>query len=649
MSLILISLSLFSSFVLYVFGKYVGIKGSKIISILTIIINGLIGIKLLINYNIKGEIIKVVIKEWINVSTINISLELILSKEGLIMINLINFIKGIVIIYSFYYMKEEYNLNKFISYLFLFSVSMGLLVLSNNFLSLFVGWEFVGLMSFLLINFWNTSLNSNKSGLKAILFNKIGDISLILALIFLYYHNSFNINLPFIENYNSLKNVINFQDIYFLFLIASFAKSAQFIFHCWLSDAMAGPTPVSALLHAATMVTAGVYLLLKLNINNYMLNIINKEIIIIIGILTIIFASLNSIYNKDIKKIIAFSTASQIGLMIINIGFGQYTEEFNSIFHLFTHGFFKALLFLTAGILIHNLVNEQDIRKYGSLVLKFPFSYSLFLIGTLTIIATPYLSGYYSKELIIFNSYFFNNHSIFYILLCSSVLTSLYSINLFFKTFVEIPSFSSLLFLSFSKTNTHPEMEVNKTSHYYYYVLFFLLIFLSLTIGFFTINNFNSPYTVSLINHIDYSIIPSFYKSLPFYIISLFICVFVLYSGNLNIFSRSLSSYIFYSIFPLKLYYISNFFSKKGFFDFLINYLFVLPILNFSYNISFKIIEKGYLEFFGPVSLFRLFYYFPLHYNLEKHNSSLASLTYFFIFLSISFFLLIPFQYLILI
>jgi NADH:ubiquinone oxidoreductase subunit 5 (subunit L)/multisubunit Na+/H+ antiporter MnhA subunit len=637
MSLLIISLPLFSSLFLFFLGKFLGNQGSKIFSNISIIGIILISIKILINYNNKGEIIKLLIINWFNIGIININLELFFSKEAIIMINLINIITGIVIIYSYYYMNNEYNLNKFISYLFSFSVIMSLLVLSNNFISLFIGWEFVGLMSFLLINFWFTSINSNKSAFKAILFNKIGDISFFLALIFLYYKNYYNINSPFL-------NSSFYKLLFFFFLIAAFAKSALFLFHCWLSDAMAGPTPVSALLHAATMVTAGVYILIKISINDNMENNWNKEIIIIMGILTIIFASLNAIYNKDIKKIIAFSTASQLGFMIINLGFSsinKINEEFNSFFHLFTHGFFKALLFLTSGIIIHNFLNEQDIRKLGSLLFKYPFSYILFLIGSLTIIATPYLSGYYSKEIILFNSYFINNISIFILLIIGSILTIIYSLNLLFKTYIDFPSSSSLLLLNNINSSINkikPELFTKKNSNYYYYFLFYFLIFFSITIGFFTSSYFQSPYYFSLINSSNWINIPSFFRELPLNMIGITILILLIYFNF-----PFINSYIYFKLINPKNIIISNYFYKKGFFDYLINYFLSSPLLLFSYNLSFKIFEKGYLEYFGPLGFFRLIYYFPFKYNINIHQTDSNSLTYIFIFLSFSFFLLIPF------
>ena len=268
------------------------------------------------------------------------------------MLYIITLITSIIIIYSTWYMEEDPHINRFLSFLLIFSVTMYILVSANNLFTLFLGWEGVGIMSYLLINYWYTIISANKSSIKAILFNKIGDISIyiLLALILL-----LNNNTELLFNNSQSNTLINI-----LILLAARAKSAQIFFHCWLGDAMAGPTPVSALLHAATMVTAGIILLLKLE---PLLHKDFNQYIIYIGSLTILIGSISTINQYDIKKIIAFSTCSQLGYMFISIGL--YSSNYG-YFHLFTHGFFKALLFLCTGVIIHHL-NEQDIRKYGSL------------------------------------------------------------------------------------------------------------------------------------------------------------------------------------------------------------------------------------------------------------------------------------------
>ncbi len=433
MSINLITIPLISSISLISLGRYIGIKGGKIISITSILIAVIISISEYINYLNTNNIKKIILFEWFNIGINKIQIEFLLNKESILMINLISIITMIVIIYSYWYMENEEFLNRFISNLLLFAVTMYILVLSNNLLILFIGWEGVGIMSYLLINFWYKSINSNKSGLKAILYNKIGDITLILTMIFLLNLNN-NLNFPKNNNINSnVELLINI--IMILIIISAMAKSAQIFLHPWLGDAMAGPTPVSALLHAATMVTAGIYLLYKFNIYIDISSKYIKYLLINIGIFTIIFGGITSLCQKDIKKIIAYSTSSQIGYMFINNGLFINNID-SSLFHLITHGFFKALLFLSAGIIIHNYLHDQDIRKYGNLIYKFPITYLLILIGTLSIIAFPFFSGYYSKDNIIENALAPLNPFYSYLfLLLGALFTVLYSYNLFSSFF----------------------------------------------------------------------------------------------------------------------------------------------------------------------------------------------------------------------
>ena len=365
MTLTIISIPLFSSLAIFLLGRYIGQKGTVIISITSILISMLLGIKMLIRYLRYNEEYKIEIYNWIETGMMKISLNILIDKYSTLMIFLITTITFIVITYSTWYMKEDPHKNRFLSILLMFAVTMLILVSSSNFFLMFIGWEGVGIMSYLLINFWYFSINSNKSAIKAILYNKIGDIGLLIgmSIMLLILSNTTINNLVYLametSNFDSLIIMI-----LFFFILASIAKSAQIFLHPWLGDAMAGPTPVSALLHAATMVTAGVFLLFRLESIIYLSNEI-RLFIILVGLFTIIFGGLSSINQNDIKKIIAFSTCSQLGYMFLTNGLLIPSV---GLFHLLTHGFFKAMLFLTAGIIIHSFRNEQDIRKFGSLV-----------------------------------------------------------------------------------------------------------------------------------------------------------------------------------------------------------------------------------------------------------------------------------------
>lgn len=343
----------------------------------------------------------------------------------------------------------------------------------------------------------------------------------------------------------------------FLFF-AAIAKSAQLFFHVWLGDAMAGPTPVSALLHAATMVTAGIYILIRYNIYNY------NSLIIYFSIFTIILGGIAAINQYDIKKIIAYSTVSQLGYMLYSIGINN--KEL-AIYHLLTHGFFKALLFLSAGIIIHNYYNEQDIRKLGNLIYYAPMSYLFFLFGSLSIISFPYFSGYYSKELIIYNSYY-NNLFISSLLYLGVLFTIIYSYNLIYNIFIK-----------------H-----NKISPLYEYtpsiIIFIPLLLGSLTIGYY-LYDYIIQDNILILHKLNY--LPHSYHFIPSFFI--FISFILIYYYN-----------HFYPSYGYNLLHIL--FNRRFFIDSLYNFL-SFYFLYFSYFYFYKFLDKGFLEFLGPLGIFR--------------------------------------------
>ena len=352
----------------------------------------------------------------------------------------------LVHVFSFEYMENDPYFIKFLSYLSLFTFFMIVLISADNLIVLFVGWEGVGLCSYLLIGFWSTRLQAGKSSIKALLMNRIGDFFLLGAIaLILKFFKTTDINIIFSLTPYIKDTILNFgyfgtfkvvDIISFLLLLAAIGKSAQIGLHTWLPDAMEGPTPVSALIHAATMVTAGVFLVIRFS---YFI-IFSKTtlyLLIIVGLFTVFFAGLTALGQWDLKKIIAFSTCSQLGYMFIACGLSSFS---NSFYHLTTHAFFKALLFLTAGYIIHQLNGEQDIRKMGSLILLSPFSYILVLIASLSLIGMTALSGYYSKEAILHvlyletenNNFFWIVYFLFFI---SIFLTILYSARMIYYVF----------------------------------------------------------------------------------------------------------------------------------------------------------------------------------------------------------------------
>ena len=369
--------------------------------------------------------------------------EFFINDINLILSFMVDVISFLIILYSSWYMYFDKKKYFFYYLLYNFSLVMKLLIYSNSCLTFLICWEFVGLFSFLLISFWDTRIETRYASLKAFIINKIGDLFLLMGILIILIILKFDNIILLKNNYILFFNISFFNynilnTICFCFLIAALIKSAQFFVHIWLFDAMEGPTPVSALLHAATMVTAGVILLLKFNFlfaNNQYCNIILN----FCGIFSAIFGGLMAITFFDIKKIIAGSTCSQIGLMMIALSSCSYMAAF---FHLFIHAFFKALLFLTAGIFIHSKANDQDLRKMEALFFTNPLTTVSFFIASFSLMGFPYTSGYFSKDYI-FESFFFNKDFLsFFNIYCFLFVSSLslyYSFRIFtlmmFKSF----------------------------------------------------------------------------------------------------------------------------------------------------------------------------------------------------------------------
>ena len=396
----------------------------------------------LIFVQLNGES-SIIISRWINSGNLSLDWSLQLNLLTASMVLMVNLVSTLIHIYSVGYMEKDPKKILFMAYLSLFTFFMLFLVSSSNLLQLFLGWEGVGLTSYLLIGFWNYKEKANSAALKAFIVNRVGDAGLLLALFttFVVFGtlNISEIKLLINSQNESIFNFLGF-DIHSLTLISlllfigCMGKSAQFGLHVWLPDAMEGPTPVSALIHAATMVTAGVFLLIVmsplLESSEFSLNFI-----LIVGSITCIFASSVAVFQNDIKRIIAYSTCSQLGYMFMAIGSSAYTLAY---FHLLSHAFFKALLFLGAGSVIHSMSDEQDIKKMGGLYNKIPLTYITMLIGSLSLVGLPFLSGYYSKDLILEIIYLNDYEYSFYFFVMGVIgvlFTSIYSLRLLVYVF----------------------------------------------------------------------------------------------------------------------------------------------------------------------------------------------------------------------
>ena len=369
--------------------------------------------------------------DWISAGSILVPFSFLVDPLSALMLLIVTGIGFLIHVYSTGYMHHDAGFNKFFSYLNLFIFFMLLLVLGSNYVIMFIGWEGVGLCSYLLIGFWFTNISYASAAKKAFVMNRIGDLGFLIA-IFLLFHVfgsvEFSRIFPQAAQMASGDNMLIL--ITALLFVGAIGKSAQIPLFTWLPDAMAGPTPVSALIHAATMVTAGIYMIARSNIL-FTLAPQTLDVVAFIGIVTAIVAALIALTQTDIKKVLAYSTVSQLGYMFLGLGVGAYTGAF---FHVITHAFFKALLFLGAGSVIHAMSNEQDMRRMGSLKAKLPVTFLTMMVGTIAIAGLPPFSGFFSKDEILAHAYE-HNKMLWIVGVIGAMLTAFYMFRMMFLTF----------------------------------------------------------------------------------------------------------------------------------------------------------------------------------------------------------------------
>ena len=452
MEYIIVLLPLLGAIISGFFGKNLGTRFSQILTSLFVAISAILSFYIFYKVLAEGYSSNKLIFNWISSGNFNVNWSVNIDALTAVMLVVVSLISSIIHFYSIGYMDRDPHITRFMSYLSLFTFSMLVLVTADNFLQLFFGWEGVGLCSYLLIGFWYRKPAANAAAIKAFIVNRVGDFGFAIGIFLIFYlfgtvnYDEVFLKIPeFINKEISLLNnsppfpflgtTVKYIDLICLLLfMGAMGKSAQILLHTWLPDAMEGPTPVSALIHAATMVTAGVFLVVRCSpLFEYSQLALN--VVAIVGMMTAFFAASVALVQNDIKKIIAYSTCSQLGYMFFAAGVGAYHV---AIFHLFTHAFFKALLFLGAGCVIHSFKDEQDLRFMGGVWKKIPFTYGLMIIGTLALTGFPFFSGYYSKDAIIEFAYLRGNNIGYYAAITgiiTAALTAIYSWRLIFKTF----------------------------------------------------------------------------------------------------------------------------------------------------------------------------------------------------------------------
>ncbi|PPR43872.1 MAG: NADH-quinone oxidoreductase subunit L [Alphaproteobacteria bacterium MarineAlpha5_Bin11] len=544
---------------------------------------------------INKENIDLIMINWINSGDFKVDWAIRIDALSIIMLMVVSNISALIHIYSIGYMSKDPSIPRFMGYLSLFTFFMLALVTSNNLLQLFFGWEGVGLASYLLIGFWHHKETANNAAIKAFIVNRIGDFSFVIGIVGIYFIFG---TLEFDEIFNQVdlykESQFNFVGIEIstlnflctLLFIGAMGKSAQIGLHVWLPDAMEGPTPVSALIHAATMVTAGGFMVARMSPLFISANTASN-IIILIGALTAIFAALIALTQNDIKKVIAYSTCSQLGYMFVAAGVGAYNA---AIFHLTTHAFFKALLFLSAGSVIHALGNEQNMQKMGGLAKKIPITASMMWIGSLAIIGFPFLSGYYSKESIIESAYFANTsfgNLAYYVGIITSGLTAFYSWRLIFLTF-------------YGKNRS--EQDLFNKAHESPLVMIFPLILLSFGSIFVGVVCYDLFIGNNSINFWGNSIIviEKYSNHMPFTQLllgKLFISIGIILATVFYFYRNDLPKKL-----STKYNYLYNILINKFYFDFIYNKIFVISSHNLG-KLLWKQGDEKTIDGFGPDGL----------------------------------------------
>ena len=642
MYLAIVTLPLLGSIVSGFFGRKVGVSGAQLITCTNVIVTTILAIIAFFEVGLNNIPVSISLFRWIDSESLNVMWGFHFDSLTVSMLIPVLIVSSLVHIYSIGYMSHDPHNQRFFSYLSLFTFMMIILVTADSFLLMFVGWEGVGVCSYLLVSFWFTRIAANQSSMSAFLTNRVGDCFLTIGMFAILwsfgnvdYSTVFSLA-PFVN-----ENIVTIIGI--CLLIGAMAKSSQIGLHVWLPMAMEGPTPVSALIHAATMVTAGVYLLMR---TSPLIEYSSTVLILCLwlGAITTVFSSLIGLFQQDIKKVIAYSTMSQLGMMVIAVGLSSYNI---ALFHLVNHAFYKALLFLGAGAVIHAVSDNQDLRKYGGLKLYLPLSYSVMLIASLSLVAFPFMTGFYSKDLILESAYgqfYFSGTIVYCIATIGAIFTTLYSIKVLYLTFLSNPIGPKINYEF--KPNILPKVahegDMFMSLPLIILALFSIFfgyitkdIFVGLASGFFADNSlFIHPKHEIMLNT-EFAVYTLF-KLLP---LILTLSVSILAIVLLELSPKYITSFKFSKLG----YNVFKFFNQRFFIELLYNKYITGLVLKLGGQTT-RVLDKGAVELIGPYGLEKSLIVLSLNIaNLDKGIITTYAL---YILIGLIFYLLIPYFYL---
>lgn len=593
MYLAIIILPLLGSIVSGFFGRKSGISGAQIITCTAVVSTTIFAIVAFFEVGLNGIPVYIEVFRWIDSESLNVLWGFMYDSLTVSMLIPVLIVSSLVHIYSVGYMSHDPHIQRFFSYLSLFTFMMLILVTANNYLLMFVGWEGVGVCSYLLVCFWYTRIAANQSALSAFLTNRVGDCFLTVGMFAILWAFG-NLDYATVFSLAPFMNENLIAIIGICLLIGAMAKSSQFGLHLWLPMAMEGPTPVSALIHAATMVTAGVYLLMRSS------PLIEQSSIVLLlclwlGAITTVFSSLIGLFQQDIKKVIAYSTMSQLGMMVIAVGLSCYTI---ALFHLVNHAFYKALLFLAAGSVIHAVADNQDFRRYGGLRPFLPLTYSVMLIASLSLVAFPFMTGFYSKDFILESAYGQYNYSatvVYFIATIGAMFTTLYSVKVLYLTFLTNPNGPLVNYKQAHEGDIFmslPLMILAVFSIFFGYIT--KDMFIGLGSGFFSDNALFIHPSHEIMLDTEFGV-PTLFKLLP-----------LVFTISLSIIAIVLSEYLPTVLIYFKLsrvgYNIFSFFNQRFLIEMFYNRYITGIMLKLGGQTT-KVLDKGSVEYLGPYGL----------------------------------------------